>query len=196
MSPWLLIGILFAFFLVGLVGWGMWMIAHFKKATRDHVYCTFLMKGGGRQNLLLPESNGWVAAPKSHSFDKGLEPAYAVSEGTSYNMLYPDWGMPDLVRVTVRSGIWFEGNMEPVKPPETHPLITPEVLAAFRSAKFAAAVVGQGSREFAGGAGVKGLKPLWLYVCLGLVVLLVLVAVVIGIMTLTGVGDLKAAWGM
>jgi len=43
---------------------------------------------------------------------------------------------------------------------------------------------------------VKGLKPLWLYVCLGLVVLLVLVAVVIGIMTLTGVGDLKAAWGM
>lgn len=195
MSPWLLIGILFALFLVGLVGWGMWMIAHFKKATKDHVYCTFLMKGGGRQNSLLPESNGWVIAPAGHSFDKGLEPAYAISEATSYNMLYPPWGLPDLLTVTVRSGTWFEGNKEPVKPPETSPLITPEVLAAFRSSKFAAAAVGEGYRQFSGG-GAKGLKPLWLYVCLGLVAVLVLVAVVIGIQTLTGVGDLKAAWGM
>ena len=196
MSPWLLIGILFFVFVVGLVGWCMWMIAHFKKATKDHVYCTFLMKGGGRQNLLLRESNGWVAAPKGHSFSKGLEPAYAVSEKTSYNMLYPPWGLPDLLTVTVRSGTWFEGNMEPVKEPETSPLITPEVLAAFRSAQFAAAAVGKGYEAYGGGGGAKGLKPLWLYVCLGLVAVLVLVAVVVGIMTLTGVGDLKAAWGM
>ena len=158
-------------FFMGLLILPLYLRHKYMKMAQDKLLCTFWMHSGARLDVLLPKVGGkFIPAPAGHKTKEGMPFTgnYIFEADRTANALYPPYGVPTFVRVTLPSIIYAEGNPEPNDPFDRPPLLTEKTLALIADDATAKAFMGQAKDALAGGASKLGLKRAHLYILGGI----------------------------
>lgn len=190
----LILGMLLGIIFVVSVIYMFRTMKNIRDAVAGQTYVTVLKKGGGRESLLCENQGEFAMVPKwLHT-----EGMVALAPDATFDMLYPEgpgWP-PKFMRATVRSLVMAEGNPEPWHPYREDPILNDEVIARLKQSKVVEAFVRKGEREFGGVAGKLGIRPVVLYIGLGVIGILCLISVIMGYMAWSGTDKISAGFGM
>ena len=159
-------------FVIGLMFLPMYLRHKYMKMAQDKLLCTFWMHSGARLDVLLAKKGRFVQAPPGHKTKEGKEFTgnYIFESDRTANALYPPYGVPTFVRVTVPSIIYAEGNPEPSDPMGREPLLTEKTLSLISSDAVTAGVLGSMKESLTGAGSKLGLKPLHLLILGGVLI--------------------------
>lgn len=183
-----------AFLVLGLLLYVNWSL---KKEAKDHVLCFFITATGLYERLLPTEGN-YVQPPEDHipllkkaKAPKGL---YQLPQKKIYTQ-WPTWGWPMAFRVEVRCVLYVEGNYRPIEwGADVVDDGSARLLAAAiwdKSGPEILGKVGEGSTPAEG-----GIKPLYLWIGLGSLGLMIGIALILIWLTYSNIGNLMTLWGL
>ena len=159
-------------FIIGLMFLPMYLRHKYMKMAQDKLLCTFWMHSGARLDVLLPKRGRFIQAPPSHKTKEGKEytGSYIFAADRTANALYPPYGVPTFVRVTIPSIIYAEGNPEPTDPHGRPPLLTEKTIGFISDDAAITGAVGGMKDALPGAAGKLGLKKVHLYILGGVLI--------------------------
>ena len=213
MSPITLIVILLVVGVILSLALVIYMQQSFKKAVVGKILCTFITKAAQSYDVLLPVTGSCVTPPESAITSSAVKKLgyYKLPEKPA-TVSYPLWGWPTSFRSEVRRAFYVEGDPNPIEPPDrqlskkgkemleekkedgTIP-VTSVALRRLIKAESAQHLIGAAGREFSK-EGSSSIKPAYLWLSLGGIVVLVIVAAVIAYMTYADLHGLTSYWGL
>ena len=136
------------------------------KMAQDKLLCTFWMHSGVRLDVLLPKQGRLVPAPPGHKTKEGkpFTGNYIFAADRTADALYPPYGVPTFVRVTVPSILYAEGNPDPTDPHGRPSLLTEKTLGFISDDSTVSGFIGGVDKSLSGAGGKSALKKTHLYI--------------------------------
>lgn len=182
------IGILFGVLLFLIMGGGMYYQWSNKKKTIDHVLCTFITPVGTSYDVLMPYKGNWVEPPKGtvpvkHGKKRKM-PRYLLPNSIDKlpTVLYPLAGMPRILCAEIKRVFYIEGNPEPIPVWAVSTEAVGEYLERAYEARTASDVVQELKDKDEKIEGM-GLKPMYLWIALGIIGIISLVGAILAYMS-------------
>lgn len=175
------IGILFGVLLFLIFGGGAYYQWSNKKKVIDHVLCTFITPIGTSYDVLMPYRGNWVEAPKGAKHGKkGKLPRHKLPDTLDKlpTVLYPLAGMPRILCSEVKRVFYIEGNPIPIAVWEVSTEAKGESLEVAYDIEAAKSIV-KDLKEAEGKQEELGLKPMYLWIALGIIGIISLVGAIL-----------------
>lgn len=200
MAPWLWGVILFIVFVIGGMAAILWRAREIKKSVTGMVYVTVLKHNGSSDDMLLPSDGLTMDIPKAGK-KKG---AIALDTQATFDMKYPPTEkgiLPGFIRdimcTTVRRVVMAEGYGHPWAPFAEKPVWTDDKMQAIKSEAATKDIIERGYQKFGGAAiGKFPIKPVYMYVAFGLLLLLVGVSAFMAYMGWAAASSVAGVYGL